>query len=1251
MALSELERGILEEQINITEVKTSYVTLYRHATGVDGAIMAVSALCAIAGGAALPLMIVVFGSLVQSFQHLFQGNLSHHEFKKELSHFVLYFLYLGIAQFVTIYVATVGFIYTGEHISRKIREQYLASILRQNIALFDKLGAGEFVTRITADTNLVQDGMSEKVPLALTAISTFVSAFVIAFSKYWKLAFILTSTIFATAFILATGLRIIVKYKQKTLDAYSLGGTLAEEVLNSMRNTIAFGTQDKLAKHYDAYSTEAKKWGFRMKTILGVMIACWFCIIYLNYGLAFWQGSRYLVAGRMTLSEVVVTMMTIMLGAFSLVGVAPSIQAFTSASSASAKIFSTIDRISPLDPSSPSGKCLDEIDGKLEFKNITHVYPSRPEVVVMENFNLVIPAGERTAIVGISGSGKSTLVHLLERFYLPIAGQILLDGHDISTLNLKWIRQQLSLVSQEPTLFGTTIYSNIQQGLIGTVFEHESIAKQSELILNAAKMSNAHDFITGLPQGYETQVGEQGMLLSGGQKQRIAIARAIVGDPKILILDEATSALDTESEKLVQAALEAASHGRTTITIAHRLSTIRTADNIVVIARGKVVEQGTHQTLFEKTGVYHQLIQAQSITEASGDVEQRSETPHHSEFVEKPVYASTQAADEKSDTRKAGDRSNTQYSLWTLIRLVGSFNQNEMYIMIFSLLCSIICGCGNPAHSLLLAEQISALSLPPNMYFKLRYDVDLYSSLYIALAVGLFMGYCGQGIGFAYCSEQLIYRVRSQAFRAMLKQDVSFFDQKKNMAGSLTAFLSTETAQVALMSGVTLGTILIITTTLVAAVALALSFAWKLALVCISVMPIIVACGFFRFWILARFQTQTKASYQASASYASEAISAIQTVAALTREDDVCKHYHSALLSQSQRNLQSALKSSLLYAASQSFVTLCMALGFYYGGTLIADEEYTNREFLICFSAIMFGAQAAGAMFSFAPDMGKAKKAAQELKVLFDSQPEIESAVSTSEPLDLQGGIEFRDVHFAYPSKSEQPVLRGLSFTVKPGQYVALVGASGCGKTTAIALLERFYNPTLGAVFVDDRDISMVNINEYRKHLALVSQEPTLYQGNIRENILLGTAREDVDEEEVVLACKEANINDFIMSLPEGFSTMVGSKGTMLSGGEKQRIAIARALLRRPKILLLDEATSALDSESEHQVQTALDAVSKSRTTIVIAHRLSTIQNADMIYVIDAGRVIESGTHSSLLHKKGRYFEFVSLQKLEKMGA
>ena len=297
---------------------------------------------------------------------------------------------------------------------------------------------------------------------------------------------------------------------------------------------------------------------------------------------------------------------------------------------------------------------------------------------------------------------------------------------------------------------------------------------------------------------------------------------------------------------------------------------------------------------------------------------------------------------------------------------------------------------------------------------------------------------------------------------------------------------------------------------------------------------------------------------------------------------------------------------------------------------------------------MIFGAQSAGTIFSFAPDMSKAKQAAQELKILFDRAPLIDSWSEDGAPLtSVEGTVEFRDVHFRYPTRPEQPVLRGLNLSVKPGQYIALVGASGCGKSTTIALLERFYDPLVGGIYVDGKEISSLNLNDYRSFIALVSQEPTLYQGSIRDNILLGADPSiPISDEAIDHACREANIYDFILSLPDGFSTIVGSKGSMLSGGQKQRIAIARALLRDPKILLLDEATSALDSESEHVVQQALDKAAKGRTTIAVAHRLSTIQGADVIYVFDQGVIVEHGGHHELMQKGGRYSELVNLQSL-----
>jgi len=737
--LSEKEAKILQDQVFTPDAKVGLATLYRYASRNDLLIMAGSAICAIASGAALPLMTVIFGNLQGTFQGYFQGQTSYDEFTGELGHMVLYFVYLAIGEFVTTYIATVGFIYTGEHISAKIREHYLESCMNQNIGFFDKLGAGEVTTRITADTNMIQEGISEKVGLTLSAVATFIAAFVIGFISFWKLTLILMSTVVALMLCMGGGSTFIVKYSKQNISAYAEGGSLAEEVISSVRNAVAFGTQDRLAKKYDVHLTRAEFFGFKVKGAIGIMVAGMMLVLYLNYGLAFWMGSRFLVMGDVSLSKVLTVMMSVMIGAFNIGNVAPNIQAFTSALGAAAKIYSTIDRNSPIDPSSEEGVKLDRVQGTIQLVHVKHIYPSRPEVVVMEDVSLTIPAGKTTALVGASGSGKSTIVGLVERFYSPIEGKVFLDGVDISTLNLRWLRQQIALVSQEPTLFGTTIYENIRHGLIGTKWEDESPEAQEHLIYEAAKKANAHDFITSLPEGYETNVGERGFLLSGGQKQRIAIARAIVSDPKILLLDEATSALDTKSEGVVQAALEVASAGRTTITIAHRLSTIKDAHNIVVMSQGRIVEQGTHDELIQKNGAYYNLVTAQAIAavnemtaeeEEANDKEEeraliRRASSHQNkkfgsganDFTEDPDDNIAAKLDRSTSRRSASSvalaarkkDAPVKYSLWTLIKLIASFNRQEWKLMAVGLFFSAICGGGNPTQAVFFAKLIEVL--------------------------------------------------------------------------------------------------------------------------------------------------------------------------------------------------------------------------------------------------------------------------------------------------------------------------------------------------------------------------------------------------------------------------------------------------------------------------------------------------------------------------------------------------------------
>jgi len=328
-----------------------------------------------------------------------------------------------------------------------------------------------------------------------------------------------------------------------------------------------------------------------------------------------------------------------------------------------------------------------------------------------------------------------------------------------------------------------------------------------------------------------------------------------------------------------------------------------------------------------------------------------------------------------------------------------------------------------------------------------------------------------------------------------------------------------------------------------------------------------------------------------------------------------------------------------------------IALVFWFGAQEVSKQVFGTTAFFVCLFSVTFGAIQAGNVFSFVPDISSAQGAGSDILRIMDSRPEIDAESTEGAVLkEASGHIRFEHVHFRYPTRPGVRVLRDLDLEIRPGTYVALVGASGCGKSTTIQMIERFYDPLAGRVLLDGQDISTLNVQEYRKHIALVSQEPTLYAGTIRFNILLGATKphSEVTELEISRACQDANILDFIQSLPQGFETNVGGKGSQLSGGQKQRIAIARALLRNPKVLLLDEATSALDSNSEKVVQQALDQAAKGRTTLAIAHRLSTIQNADCIYFIKEGRVSEAGTHDQLIALKGGYYEYVQLQALSK---
>ncbi|RWA12645.1 hypothetical protein EKO27_g2468 [Xylaria grammica] len=748
--------------------------------------------------------------------------------------------------------------------------------------------------------------------------------------------------------------------------------------------------------------------------------------------------------------------------------------------------------------------------------------------------------------------------------------------------------QQMSLVSQEPVLFKASIFENIRHGLIGRdQLAHDEVEAR-KLVIQAAKTANAHEFIKALSRGYETEIGELGAQLSGGQRQRIAIARAIVNNPKVLLLDEATAALDTRSERLVLDALERASAGRTTIFITHRLS------SRLELMKHFAASGGIYSTSLAQQGILAEEWIAGDYNVSLVDDSSAEITAVHASN-EASLSLEKQSNDEKNrqpDIIPEVEMTSKQYPLWSLVKMASAL--------------------GRP-------ERPQAV-----------------------------IGLAGQGALLAYCSESLTSRARERAFRSLLRQDAGFFDRPRHTTGALMSILSTSATQLAGLGGAVLSAILTAFASIAGGIILSLIIGFKLALVCTATIPVVLGCGWLRLRAMSAREATMRASGLDSVAYATEAITAVRTVSTLCLEGHVLTTYESMSARAAAQSLRSIFYTAALYAASQSAVQLVAALAFCYGGTLIADEGYTLLQYFVCFAALVSGSQAVGAIFSFAPDISKARYGGQDFKRLFDERPVIDiwnrdGAVLT----DCRVSIKLDGVSFRYPSRPESYALNDFSIEVHPGQTVALVGPSGCGKSTVLSLLERFYDPSSGAVFIDGIDLRQLNLAKYRALVSLVGQEPVLYQGSIRENLLLGTGRETVSEQEIETACRQANILDFVQSLPCSFSTEVGSAGVMLSGGQKQRIAIARALLRNTPILLLDEATSALDRYSEAAVQLALDVASRNRTTIIVAHKLQTVRNANVIYVVEQGTLVKQSSHNNLMRLRGKYAKLVELQSLE----
>jgi len=1107
--------------------------------------------------------------------------------------------------------------YLSQRVAYDLRNRLYNRLQGLSYAFHDRSQTGQLMSRATADVEGVRAFVGFAMLRGVYFVIMLVAIVILLFALDWKLALISLSVIPFISYrtvIINSKLRQLWASIQQGLGVL---GTIIQENLVGTRVVRAFAREKHESQKFRKQAETIYNQEIEANNLLASNSPVMSFSLMLAMAGILWYGGRQVVAGAFTQGELVQFLLyLVMLSApVSMLGWLTIL--FSRAMASGNRVFEILDQVSPV-KEKPGAIELSGVEGRVEFDHVSFSYDSHANV--LKDVSFTAEPGQVIALVGASGSGKSTVANLIPRFYDVTSGRIAIDGVDVRELSISSLRRHIGIVHQDTFLFSATIRENISYGRTEATIEE---------IIQAARLARLHDFIAGLPEGYETRVGERGITLSGGQKQRLAIARTILLNPRILIMDDSTSSVDTETEYLIQQAFAELPAGRTTFIVAHRLRSVQMADLILVLKDGQIVERGKHAELMACNGAYRQVYDLQfqdqedgvgpipAPVSASSVSPTEDENRHTQESVNAPAGKETLAGSDDIIYGKP-------YDSRVVSRMVKYFAPYKVALPL-TVVATLL-------YTFTLVVSPYLVGVAENKYIVTGNlgGLNMIVLLFIGNAVLNGAAYYGQIRAEARLGQSILLNLRSQIFDHIQRLSVRFFDRNEvgrvmsraqNDVGELGDFLDSGAFWVA-------GEVI----SLIAIVFALFAMDYSLALITVSVIPIVFL--YLVFWQYRARQSFIRVRQAISRVNAAlqENISGVRVIQSLSREELNSRHFEEVNRHHFDANVRAARISAGMMPVVESLVALVTAGIILYGGIGVLNSTLlvgTLVAFLLYIQRFFDPIRAL--TFEYG-QLQRAMASGTRIFELLDVPAETDDAQALTVP-HLRGEITFEDVCFSYEPETE--VLHGISLRMSPGETVALVGPTGAGKTTIVSLIARFYDVTRGRILVDGHDLRNLERESYRRQIGLVLQDPFLFSGTVKDNIRYGNL--DATDGDIMSAAKTVGAHDFIMHLEKGYDTEVQERGQNLSMGQRQLISFARALLADPVILLLDEATANVDSYSERVLQQGISSLIKGRTTVVIAHRLSTVRDADHIVVLDKGRIVEEGRHAELLGRGGLY--------------